>query len=181
MSFLQRLLRPRHPRASDSHYPGRLFLLPRWLRDPTRFASLPRHGPLRRPVIRRSTPFFPLSLQEQPLESLFPESLLEETDLYNPFDFIVFVEQNMERVTVADQMQHAKVNGMRYIVCQKQQDILVPASIITPSVQVIKNLTDCSVEDPNLYSYPSPSPRDDERSRGIMKNPSQHDHPHREL
>lgn len=104
VSFLQRLLRPRHPRASDSHYRGRLFLLPRWLRDPTRFASLPRHGPLRRPVIRRSTPFFPLSLQEQPLESLFPESLLEETDLYNPFDFIVFVEQNMERVTVADQM-----------------------------------------------------------------------------
>lgn len=70
----------------------------------------------------------------------------------------------MERVTVADQMQHAKVNGMRYIVCQKQQDILVPASIITPSVQVIKNLTDCSVEDPNLYSYPSPSP-------GMMKDP----------
>lgn len=80
--------------------------------------------------------------------------MLDEADSYNPFDFIVFVEQNMERVTIGDQMEYAKVNGVRYIVCQKQRDILVPSSIITPSVQVIKNITDGSIEDPNLYSYP---------------------------
>ena len=80
--------------------------------------------------------------------------MLDEADSYNPFDFIVFVEQNMERVTIGDQMEYAKVNGVRYIVCQKQRDILVPSSIITPSVQVIKNITDGSIEAPNLYSYP---------------------------
>ena len=73
---------------------------------------------------------------------------------YNVFDLIVFIERNMVQVSLSDLMKHAKVNGERFIVNHKNEELLVTSSIITPAVLIIKNIKGGMIEDGNNYSYP---------------------------
>ncbi|KNB41857.1 hypothetical protein JH06_4688 [Blastocystis sp. subtype 4] len=91
--------------------------------------------------------------EEQPFESLFPSSMLCDSE-YNVFDLIVFIERNMVQVSLSDRMKHAKVNGERFIVNHKNEELLVTSSIITPAVLIIKNIKGGMIEDGNNYSYP---------------------------
>ena len=84
---------------------------------------------------------------------MFPSSMLCDSE-YNVFDIIVFIERNMVQVSLSDRMKHAKVNGERFIVNHKNEELMVTSSIITPAVLIIKNVKGGIIEDGNNYSYP---------------------------
>ena len=84
---------------------------------------------------------------------MFPSSMLCDS-VYNTFELIVFIERNMGRVSLSDRMKHAKVNGERFIVNYKNEDLMVTSSIITPAVLIIRDICGGVIEDGNNYSYP---------------------------